>query len=121
IFTISCEDDSKKPTDTLSTGSIDISVDETYRPIIEDELKVFDSSYPEARITPHYKPEAECIKDFLNDSTRLILVTRSLNADALKMLEQKKVVATSLAVAKDAVAVVLNNSSKDTMLSVSQL
>jgi phosphate transport system substrate-binding protein len=113
--------DVKGPTDTLSTGTIDISVDETYRPIIEDQLRVFDSSYPEANICAHYKPEADCIKDFLNDSARLILVTRDLSSDEKKFLEQKKVVPTALAVAKDAVAIVLNNSSSDTLFSKSQL
>lgn len=114
-------EDTHKPTDTLSSGSITITVDETYRPIIEDELKVFDSSYPEAHIRAIYKPESECIKDFLNDSTRLILVTRELNKDELKFLEDKKVVATSLAVAKDAVAMMVNNSSPDSLLSTTQI
>lgn len=121
LFTSCGNEDAKGPTDTLSTGTIDISVDETYRPIIEDQLRVFDSSFPEAHIRPHYKPEADCIKDFLNDSARLILITRDFSPDEKKFLEQKKVVPTALAVAKDAVAIVLNNSSSDTLFSKSQL
>jgi len=121
-FLLSCEDGKPdKPADTLSSGTITISADETYRPIIEDQIKVFDSSFPEANINVRYKPEAECIRDFMNDSVRLILVTRELNAQEKQILEQKKVVPTSLAVAKDAVAVILHNSSQDTSLSVSQL
>ena len=111
----------KKETDTLSKGRISISVDETYKPIVQEQMKVFDSSFPEAHITVHYKPEAECIRDFLNDSARLILVTRDLTADEKKYCEQKKVVPTSLAVAKDAVAVVLNHSSTDTVLGINEL
>lgn len=111
----------KKETDTLTTGTISISADETYQPIIEEEKKVFDSSFPEAHITVHYKSEATCIKDFLNDSARLILVTRDLNADEKKYCEQKKLVPTTLEIAKDAVAVILNNSSEDTAFSVSQI
>jgi len=111
----------KKETDTLSSGVISISVDETYRPIIEEQTKVFDSSFPEAHITTHYKSESECIKDFLNDSARLILVTRDLTADEKKRCEQKKLVPTTLAVAKDAVAVILNNSTADTAFSISEL
>lgn len=122
IVALSCsESDSKKTTDTLTSGVIDISVDETFRPIIEEQIKVFDSSFPEAEIRAHYKPEAECIRDFLNDSARLILITRELTADEKLMLEQKKVVPTSLPLAKDGVAVIVNNSSPDSMLSVSQL
>lgn len=122
VFFTACDPPGvKKETDTLSSGSISISVDETYRPIVEEQIKVFDSSFPEANITVHYKPEAECIKDFLNDSARLILVTRDLSADEKKYCEQKKMVPTTLAIAKDAVAVVLHNSSVDTALSIETL
>jgi phosphate transport system substrate-binding protein len=98
-----------------------ISADETYRPIIEEQLRVFDSSYPNADITVHYKSEAECIKDFMNDSVKMILVTRELSADEKAVLEQKKVVPTSLAIAKDAMAVIVNNTSADSVLSVDQI
>lgn len=117
IVATSCNDGSeKKATDTLSSGNITISVDETFRPIIEQEIKVFDSSYPEAHIKIQYKPEAECIRDFMNDSVRLILVTRELTPDEKKICEQKKVVPTALAVAKDAVAVIVNNNNADSLL-----
>lgn len=121
VFIASCGDEAKGPTDTLTSGNISISVDETFKPIIEEELKVFDSSFPEANIKATYKPEAECIKDFLNDTTRLILVTRDLSAEEKSFLGEKKIVPTSLPVAKDAVAVILNNSSSDSLFSVSQI
>jgi len=121
MFAACGEDGKKGPTDTLTSGSIKISVDETYRPIIEEQLKVFDSSFPEANIQVAYKPETECIKDFLNDSVRLILVTRELSSDEKKFLEAKKVVPSSLSLAKDAVAVVLHNDAPDSVLSLSQL
>lgn len=118
----SCGDDDKnKPTDTTTSGNITIAVDETFRPIVQQQTNVFDSSFPEAHIRALYKPENECIKDFLNDSARLILVTRELSADEKTFMEQKKVITTSMAVAKDAVAIVVNNASPDSMLSMSQL
>ena len=113
-----CGDDVPKHPDTLSTGSIDISVDETYRPVVEQQLKVFDSSFPEAKITVHYKAEAECLKDFFENKARLILVTRDLTKDEKTFCEQKQIVPTKLKLAKDAVAIVLNLSSADTILNV---
>jgi phosphate transport system substrate-binding protein len=121
IFITSCGDEAKGPTDTLTSGNISISVDETFKPIIEEELKVFDSSFPEANIKTTYKPEAECIKDFLNDTTRLILVTRDLSAEEKNFLAEKKIVPTSLAVAKDAVAIILNNGASDSLFSIGQI
>ncbi len=115
------ESERNKPADTLGSGNISISVDETYRPIMQQQMSVFDSSFPDAHVTVNYKPESDCIREFLNDSTRLILVTRELSADEKQLLEGKKVVSTSLALAKDAIAIVLNKSNPDSVLSLSTI
>ncbi|MBL7719271.1 MAG: substrate-binding domain-containing protein [Flavipsychrobacter sp.] len=112
---------SSGPTDTTGSGQIDISVDETYRPVIEQQLKVFDSSYPEAKITPHYKAEADCFKDFFDGKARLILVTRELSEEEVAFMEQKKVVTTSVALVRDAIAVILPPGATDTMFGIEQL
>lgn len=117
----SCENKSTTPSDTQTSGTIDISVDETYKPIIEEQLRIFDSSYPNAHIHAHYKPEAECFKDFFDNKARLILVTRPLTADEKTLCEQRKIVPTAMDVAKDAIAVVINPSAPDTEVSLSTL
>jgi phosphate transport system substrate-binding protein len=109
------------PTDTPNSGTIHISVDETYQPVIEEQIKVFQSSFPDAHIIAHYKPEAECFQDLFADSARLILVTRDLSDNEKKLSEQQRFVPTSLAIAKDAVAVVVNPSSPDSQLSLATL
>lgn len=111
----------KQPQDTMISGTIDIAADETYRPIIAAQLKVFDSSYPDAHINVQYKPETECIKDFMDGKVRMILVTRELSEDEKKVLEGKKVVPTWLAIAKDAVAVIVHESNVDTVFSKSEI
>lgn len=116
-----CEDEVKKPADTLTQGNIEIAADETFRPVIQEELKVFDSSFPEGHITAHYKPEAECIKDFMDGKVRLVLVTRDLSKEEKEQLQQKKIVTTALPVAKDAVTIILNKASADTILSIGQI
>ncbi|MDR3681274.1 MAG: substrate-binding domain-containing protein [Flavipsychrobacter sp.] len=115
LFMASCDDGVKRPTDNLSSGTIDISVDETYKPVIEAQLKVFDSSYPEAHINVHYKPEAECFKDYFENKARLILVTRQLSATEKELADQKQIAPSSLLLAKDAIAVIVNKSSNDSM------
>lgn len=120
IGTASC-DNTPQPTDTLSAGSIDIAVDETYKPIVDEAKKVFDSSYPEANVTIHYKSEAECIKDFMDNKVRLILVTRQLTDAEKKTEEDKKQWSASLPLAKDAVAIIVNKDATDTMLDLSAL
>ncbi len=114
-------EDSKGPTDTPNSGAITVSADETYRPVIEQQIKVFDSSFPQARITVRYRTEAECFQDFLDGTSRLILVTRKPLPAELKAYEARKIVPHSVAIARDAVAVVLHPSSPDTVLSLEQL
>ncbi len=120
ILGLSCDDTPKHP-DTLSTGAIDISADETYRAVIEEQSKVFDSSFPNAKVTIHYKPEAECFKDYFNNKARLILVTRELTADEKKIAEEKSFYPTSVALAKDAVALIVNNDNPDSIMDVPQI
>lgn len=121
-FTLSsCGDDTPKHADTLSKGTIDISADESYQPIIDEELKVFDSIYPEAKITIHYKPEAECFKDYFDNKARLILVTRDLTATEKQVCDQKKIWPSSMKVARDGIAVIMNNESKDSILDMDAL
>lgn len=122
LFFAACGEQKKEgPTDTLTTGEIDISVDETYKPVIEQQLKVFDSSYPEAKVTANYKAEADCFKDLMDGKARIILVTRDLTKEEKAYAESKKIVTSSLPLVRDAIAVILPPSSMDTMLSVEQL
>jgi len=116
----SCDDTPKHP-DTISTGTIDISADETYKPVIEEQLKVFDSSYPNAHIIVHYKSEADCFKDFFDNKARIILVTRQLSAAEKQLCDQKQIAPSSEALAKDAVAIIVNNSSQDSLLDMPAL
>lgn len=118
---VACEEDYKQPTDTIDSGTVSISVDETYRPIIEQQLKVFDSSYPNAHITANYKPESQCIKDVLEDKARVALVTRELTPEEKKYCEEHAIAPTTLAIARDAVAVIVNPASTDTAMNLTQL
>src|SRR5438128_5105581 len=65
-----------KNEDTRTEGTIHISSDETFKPVIDSQIKVFESSHPEAHIIVHYKPEADCFRDFGIDSIRMVVVTR---------------------------------------------
>lgn len=123
LTAVGCGEEKPKdtPTDTLTSGTIDISVDETYRHVVQEQLEVFDSSYPEAKINAQYKSESECIQDFMDGKVRMILVTRTLGGDEKAVLEEKKIVPTSLDIAKDAIAVIVNNNNQDTVFSVAQL
>ncbi len=110
-----------KKLDTATEGEIKISVDETYKPLLDSEIKVFESLYPKAHIIPSYKPEAECFKDLLNDSARMVIVTRDFNAAERDYFKKIKITPQSLMLAWDALALVVNHSNPDSVLTMNQV
>ncbi|MEZ5047221.1 MAG: substrate-binding domain-containing protein [Chitinophagaceae bacterium] len=119
FFLPSCVED--KIPDNQTSGHIKISVDESYKPIMEEQLKIFLAQNPNAIIDVEYKPEAECFNDFLEDSTRVIFVTRELNQEEKKYCESKQIVPKSLAMARDAVCFITSTANNDLKLSIPEL
>jgi len=108
--------------DTLDSGTIYISVDESFKPVIDSEIQVFEALHPNAKIVPTYKPEAECIKDFGVDSVRMVIITRSYTQQEENfMTDSFKLAPKSLELARDAVAVIVNPSSPDTLFDMGQI
>ena len=60
----SYEEEQKNWPDTWKRGTIHISVDESFKPIIDAQVQVYEANQPGTKIIVHYKPEAECLKDF---------------------------------------------------------
>ena len=109
--------------DTPLAGTINISVDESFKPVIDEQIKMYEASFPGTKIIAHYKPEAECLKDILNDSsTRLVIVTRGLNRKEEKYFEDSvSYIPRYDKVATDAIAVVVNSKSTDTTFTLQRL
>ncbi len=108
--------------DTPRSGTIHVSADESFQPVIDSQVKVFMNQHPEATIVVHYKPEAECLKDLADDSTRLVIVTRGLSDDEMLYYEDTLQFRPSFGVAAhDAIAVIVNNASKDSLFSVADV
>lgn len=109
------------PQDNQTSGSIKISIDETYQPVMEEQLKIFRARYPEARIQAEFKPEADCFKDFFEDTTRVIFVTRELTEEEKQYCLSKQIVPKSLAMARDAIAFITSKNSKDSNFTLQQI
>ena len=108
--------------ETLEKGTIHISADESFKPVIDSQVQVFESSYPEAKIEVHYKPEAECLKDFAVDSIRMIIATRGYTENEKNFMSDSLGLSPSkLVVAFDAIAVIVNPNSIDTLFTMSEI
>lgn len=97
-----------KKVDTPTTGEIHISADISYKPTIDQEIQIFEETYPEATIFVHYKPENELYKDLEVDSIRLIIGGREMNEAEVNYFKQREIPVKTTHVAIDGVAFVVN-------------
>ena len=108
--------------DTENSGTIHISVDESFKPVIDSQIQVFEALYPKAKIIADYKPEAQCFRDLLKDSTRMIIVTRGLTDQEEKFYKDSfSFFPTYSKVANDAIAVIVNNNAKDSVFTMAKI
>ena len=110
-------------TETPTNGTIHISVDESFKPVMDAQIAAFEGSFPNAKIIAHYKPEAECLKDILKDSvTRMVFVTRGLNQKEEKFFRDSiNYIPRWDEIATDAIAIVVNIKSNDTIFTFDRL
>jgi len=118
-----CESGNKKTAyDSPKEGTIYISVDESFEPVISEQIKVYESSYPGTKIIASYKSEADCFRDLQQDSTRMIIVAKGLNPEEEKFFESKLSYHPDYGIlAYDAVSVIVNINAKDSVFTIQQL
>lgn len=114
-----CRSKSKEgQTDTYSSGVIAIAADESFEPIIQEEIDVFESLYPLAGIVPRYTTEVEAINLLLKDSVRLAIATRTLTEEEMNSFHSRKFYPREIKLATDALALIVNRANPDSLLSV---
>lgn len=108
--------------DTPRSGTINISVDESFQPVISEQIKVYESSYPGTKIIASYKPEAECFRDLQKDSTRLIIVARGLTREEGDFFEETISYEPQWGIiAYDAVIMIINKQATDSVYTIQRL
>lgn len=108
-------------TDTPTSGIAEIAVDESFAPIIDQQIGVFESLYEKASIIPIYTNDLNVYDLLLKDSIRLILGTRELTEYEKLKVEEKKQRLRSLKIAVDGVALIVHKENSDSLLTTSQI
>lgn len=121
FFVTSCNDRKIIRTDTTTSGIIEIAVDECLAPIIEEQIAVFEALNPDATIIPVYTNELEAYSLFVKDSMRVIVGTRELTANETKTIKDRKQRVWSQKLAVDGIALIVNQTNPDTLISTSTL
>ena len=110
-----------KQLDGFITGTAHFTADESFSPIIDEELYIFKASFSEANPVLTYKPEAEVVGELLNDKTRVIILSRTLDTAEMGVLKRRSLTADVNKFAIDAIALIVNQSSNDTTITVNQI
>ena len=120
LFLIGCKA-SDSPEDTPTFGELTVSADETYQPLVESEVSTFESIYTYTNVSVKYKSENEVFNDLMNDSVRLIIVSRELNSEELKQFEKWEIVPKVTKIAYDAIAILGSKDLKDSTYTLREL
>lgn len=103
--------------ETILKGATTILVDETLKPIIEDQIAVFESGYKaELKLIP--KSEKEVINLFLKDTSRIIVLSRILTDEENKHFENLNISPRVTKIGTDAIALISNKSDNDTLVAL---
>ena len=117
----SCSGNSNEPTDTPTSGQVNIVVDESFQQLFDTEIYTFHSLYTNAKVNTLYLPENEALQRLLNDSCKVVVMCRDLTADERKRFEQANIFPISTKIAEDAIALIVNNENKDTIMTVDRI
>ncbi|MEO8253856.1 MAG: substrate-binding domain-containing protein [Flavobacterium sp.] len=117
LFTSCKQSDATTPKDSIIKGQTTLLVDETVKPLIEDQIAVFESTY-NAKIILEAKSEKELIQSFLKDTSRIVVLSRKLNADETKFFENLKIKPKTTKFATDAIALISNKKNTDTLIAM---
>lgn len=108
--------------DNKNKGSIQVSADESFKPIIDEMVMIYQSQHPKARIQVEYKPEADCLKDLLNDSVRMLIVTRTFTQEESEaVVDSLKKGPKSMTLAYDAITAIVNPADEDSLFTMEEI
>ena len=123
IFLLSCNS-SENPlayqSNTHSRGKASFMIDEAYRPLFETLEFTFEGQRPDANLSIKYTPENEAINALFMDKIDMICISRELTKKELAQLKRNRVEVVTEKLAKDAVALIVNQENTDTNITVEE-
>lgn len=108
-------------TDTPTSGDVNVFIDDAYVNIFKEQIYTFESLYDRAKVHPTYVSEKEAVPALLNDSCKVIVITRDLTPAERKSFEAKNIFPVSTKIAEDAIAIIVNPENTDTALTVADI
>jgi phosphate transport system substrate-binding protein len=107
--------------DTYTSGDLKVVSDESFAPIIDQEIYIFKNENPKANLILSYGSENSIVNLLLKDSIEMAFLSRDLTNDERSVLTRHNQYAEISKFAIDAVAVIVNQAAPDTAISVDEI
>lgn len=117
----SCGQKKGTRTDTPTSGLAEIIADECFAPIVQEQIDVFEAVNRDAVIIPLYTNEYQAFDLFMKDSVRVIIAARELTPGEEQIIKDRNQTLRSQKYATDAIALIVNKSNPDTLITVADI
>ena len=118
----SCGDKPKSGrTDTPSSGEIYFAADESFSPIMDELVEVFEALHPNAKLHPIYTNELDGINLLLSDSIMMTVTSRRYTKEEFDNLKARDMLPEMVPVAYDGMALICNNHNTDSCITVNDV
>jgi phosphate transport system substrate-binding protein len=107
--------------ESRTTGEAKILVDETFSNIIENQIVVFNSDYPNAKIDLIKGHEQKILPTFLNDSVRVIVMSRVLSPEEEQFYIRREIPIYTQRFAIDGIAIIANSENPDSTITADEI
>lgn len=122
MLTFASCSDQPTPKGWRFSDEVIVAIDETFRPIMEEELSAFGLHRKDSSILrPIYCSEDSAMKMLVNDSIRCAVVTRPLSENERSRIAANRLSIMQAMIATDAFALIMNKENPDTLISVDEL
>lgn len=118
LIALSCtESESLTPQETPTSGVAKVFCEEGFAVPMKVQGYTFGEIYPRAKAEITYVNEKQALEGLYNDCCKVIVLSRVLTKDEQKKFEGANIFVKQTFIAKDALAFVVSNASKDSTLS----
>ena len=120
VSILSCNRNANKETvgEKRTSGSTTILVDETYARILDDQIEVFKSDYPDATVNTIVGNENEILPKFRKGDVKMLVMSRMLKPEEEHFYKQRKSPIYVDRFAIDGLALIANNADVDSTITV---
>ncbi|WP_316813439.1 substrate-binding domain-containing protein [Pedobacter heparinus] len=107
--------------ETRTSGSVTMLVDESFSKVLDDQIAVFKTDYPDSKFKVIEGNEQQILPTFLNDSVRVLISSRMLTPEEDKIYRNRSIVPKTSRFAIDGIALITNRENPDSNINVNEV